>query len=208
MSFEFDFTLEKLKQCVKTNTHTEELYEILNDLLPRYEITTVNRVAGFLAQCSHESRDFTVLEENLNYSAQGLLGIFKKYFVSADIADEYARKPEKIANRVYANRMGNGDEASGDGWKYRGRGAIQLTGRNNYKLFAMCIGKSIEETVEYCKTKKGAIESSCWFWQANGINKACDAGDIKKMTQIINGGTIGLEERTKNYQHALEIFGA
>jgi len=206
MSFEFDFTLEKLKQCVKNNAHTEELYDILVELLPHYEITTVNRVAGFLAQCSHESRDFTTLEENLNYSAQGLLGTFKKYFASADIANEYARKPEKIANRVYANRMGNGDEASGDGWKYRGRGAIQLTGRNNYKLFALYIGKSVDEAVEYCKTKKGAIESSCWFWQVNGINKVCDADDIKKMTQLINGGTLGLAERTHHYKNNKELL--
>lgn len=206
MSFDFDFTLDKLKQCVKTNTHDDDLYDILNELLPHYGITTVNRVAGFLAQCSHESRDFTTLEENLNYSAQGLMATFKKYFPDENTAEHYARQPQKIASRVYANRMGNGDEASGDGWKYRGRGAIQMTGRNNYKLFALYINQEIDSTVAYCETKKGAIEASCWFWQANNLNKECDNDNIEAMTRIINGGTLGLAERTQLYENNKKIL--
>ena len=200
MSFAFEFNYTKLHQCVSTNKNHKELFVVLNEILPKYDITTVYRVAGFLAQCGHESNDFNVLTENLNYGAKGLMTVFKKYFPTQEIADAYARKPEKIANRAYANRMGNGDEASGDGWKYRGRGAIQLTGHNNYAAFAKYIDKTVDETVEYCTTLQGSIESSCWYWKVNDINSACDKNDIKLMTKKINVALQGLPDRNQRFE--------
>jgi len=172
----------------------------------KYEINTKERVAGFLAQCGHESLDFTVLKENLNYGAKGLRGTFGKYFPDDATAAKYERKPEMIANRVYASRMGNGNEASGDGYKYRGRGAIQLTGCSNYTAFAKDIGKTIDETIIYLETLEGAIESACWFWKKNGLNEIADKKDITLMTKRINGGTIGLEDRTKHWNNNLQVL--
>jgi putative chitinase len=200
MTFEFNFESAKLRLCVPQNKEYLKLYDVLNQLLPKYDITTVNRVSGFLAQCCHESLDFTVMQENLNYSTKGLMSVFKKYFPTQEIADEYARKPEKIANRAYANRMGNGNEASGDGWKYRGRGAIQLTGHNNYAAFAKYIDKTADETVDYCSTLSGSIESACWYWKINDINSACDKNDIKMMTKKINVALQGLPDRNQRYE--------
>lgn len=206
MSFEFDFTEAKLKQCLPRNKNISALFESLEKVLPKYEINTPERVAAFLAQCGHESLDFTILQENLNYGAKGLMGIFKKYFPTEDLAKEYERKPEKIANRVYGGRMGNGPEASGDGYLYRGRGAIQLTGKLNYQAFANSIGLTIEDAVHYCETLDGAIESACWFWQKNKLNDVADKKDILLMTKKINGGTIGLEDRKKHYEHNLHVL--
>jgi len=206
MSFEFDFTEEKLQKCLSRNKHIHDLFESLEKVLPKYEITTVERVAAFLAQCGHESADFTVLEENLNYGAKGLLGLFKKYFPNEDLAKQYERKPEKIANRIYANRMGNGPEESGEGYAHRGRGAIQLTGKLNYQAFANSIGLSLEDAITYCGTMDGAIESACWFWQKNKLNAIADKKDVLLMTKKINGGTIGLEDRKKHYEHNVEVL--
>jgi putative chitinase len=206
MSFEFDFTEEKLQKCLSRNKHIHDLFESLEKVLPKYEITTVERVAAFLAQCGHESADFTVLEENLNYGAKGLLGLFKKYFPNEDLAKQYERKPEKIANRIYANRMGNGPEESGEGYAHRGRGAIQLTGKLNYQAFANSIGLSLEDAITYCGTMDGAIESACWFWQKNKLNAVADKKDVLLMTKKINGGTIGLEDRKKHYEHNVEVL--
>jgi putative chitinase len=206
MSFEFDFTEEKLQKCLSRNKHIHDLFESLDKVLPKYEITTVERVAAFLAQCGHESADFTVLEENLNYGAKGLLGLFKKYFPNEDLAKQYERKPEKIANRIYANRMGNGPEESGEGWAHRGRGAIQLTGKLNYQAFANSVGLSLEDAITYCGTMDGAIESACWFWQKNKLNAVADKKDVLLMTKKINGGTIGLEDRKKHYEHNVEVL--
>jgi len=206
MSFEFDFTEEKLKKCLSRNKNPRDLFESLEKILPKYEITTVERVAAFLAQCGHESLDFTVLQENLNYGAKGLLGLFKKYFPNEALAKQYERKPEKIANKIYANRMGNGPEESGDGWAHRGRGAIQLTGKLNYQAFANSIGLTLEDAITYCATMDGAIESACWFWQKNKLNAIADKKDVLAMTKKINGGTIGLEDRKKHYEHNLEVL--
>jgi putative chitinase len=208
MSFDFDFTEEKLQKCLPRNKHIHDLFDSLEKVLPKYEITTVDRVAAFLAQCGHESADFTVLEENLNYGAKGLLGLFKKYFPNEDLAKQYERKPEKIANRIYANRMGNGDEASGDGYAHRGRGAIQLTGKLNYQAFGNSIGLSLEDAITYCGTMDGAIESACWFWQKNKLNAIADKKDVLAMTKKINGGTIGLEDRKKHNEHNVEVLSA
>jgi len=206
MSFAFDFTQEKLAHCAKRNKDIGSLYSTLSRILPRYDITTPERVAAFLAQCGHESVDFTVLKENLNYSAKGLVATWPKRFLNEEAAMPYNRDPEKIANRVYADRMGNGDEASGDGWRYRGRGAIQLTGRDNYSSFAKSINKTLDETVEYLETLSGAVESAAWFWQRNNLNLLADARDIVTMTRRINGGTIGLEDRRNHYEHNLKVL--
>lgn len=185
----------------------DALFATMEEMLPKYEINTAERIAGFLAQCGHESGGFTVRTENLNYSAKALNSIFGKYFAKAGRdAEEYARKPEKIANVVYANRMDNGDTASGDGWRFRGRGYIQLTGRHNYTKFAESIGKDVDDVIEYLDTVEGALESACWFWKTNGLNAIADSGDIVKMTKRINGGTIGLEDRKKHWEHAIELL--
>ena len=208
MSFKFEFTKDKLSHILKKNKEIDEWFGAMEEMLPKYEINTIDRVAGFLAQCAHESLDFTILKENLNYSADALNRVFPKYFERAGRdAQEYHRQPEKIANVVYANRMDNGDTASGDGWRFRGRGVIQLTGRHNYTKFGESIGKSAEEVIPYVETKQGALESACWFWSSNGINRYADAQDIVGMTKRINGGTIGLEDRKHHYSHALEVLG-
>lgn len=178
------------------------------EILPKYEINTPNRVAGFFAQCGHESMNFTVLSENLNYRAETLEKLFSKYFSKAGRnAADYAKQPEKIANVIYASRMANGDTASGDGYRFRGRGVVQLTGRDNYTAFGKTIALSPEQVIDYVQTKKGALESACWYWNSRKINLACDEGDIVKMTKLVNGGTIGLEDRKKHYESALAILG-
>jgi putative chitinase len=211
MSFEFDFTQEQLAQLLPGNQYLDHWYEALCQILPDYEINTPERVAAFLAQCAHESGGFKALKENLNYRAETLRKIFPKYFPTDDIANQYAGLPNKqeaIANRVYANRMGNGDEASGDGFRYCGRGLIQLTGKQNYTKFAESLEIPVEEASEFLATFEGAIQSACWFWESNNLNQYADSGDILTMTKRINGGTIGLEDRKKHYEHALHVFGA
>lgn len=201
-------TKDQVEQLLHGNPDIDEWSSAMSLLFPKYEINTPARIAGFVAQCGHESQNFKTLEENLNYSAEGLNRTFPKYFVKAGRdAQAYHRQPEKIANVVYANRMGNGDTASGEGWKFRGRGVIQLTGKDNYSRFAKYVGKSIDDTIEYLKTKQGALESACWFWKTNGLNEIADSGDIVAMTKRINGGTIGLEDRQKHYTHALAVLG-
>lgn len=206
MSFQFDFTKGHLDEILGRDSG--DLFDAMVEIFPKYDITSVARVAGFLAQCGHESNNFKVLSENLNYSADALNKIFPKYFVKAGRdAQEYHRQPEKIANVIYASRMDNGDTASGDGWRYRGGGFIQLTGKHNYTKFAESIGISAEDATEYVRTTKGALESACWFWSTNNINKYCDDNDIVTMTKRINGGTIGLDDRKKHWIHATEVLG-
>ena len=201
-------TASQLKQMVTGITHVDHWIEAFDQLLPDYEINTPKRVAAFIAQCAHESGNFRFLKENLNYKAESLMKTFPKYFSDRDTANAYAKQPIKIANRVYANRMGNGDEASGDGYKYCGRGLIQLTGKTNYDWFAASLEISSTEASEYLETFEGAAQSACWFWESNNLNVEADAGDIKKMTKKINGGYIGLDDRIKHYEHALHILGA
>jgi putative chitinase len=208
MSFNFDFTAEKLAKCLSRNKSIDTLYEAFNTVLPRYDITTVERVAAFLAQCGHESADFTVLKENLNYSAEGLNKVFPKRFPTVAAAQPYNRNPEKIANKIYADRMGNGPEASGEGYKYRGRGAIQLTGKENYSKFAASLGMDLTAAVTYCETLEGAIESACWFWTTNKLNDIADKNDIVTLTKRINGGTIGLEDRKHHFENNLVTLSA
>ena len=208
MSFTFDFTKQQLKEMIPKNPYVDQWFEAISEILPEYEITTPQRVAAFLAQCAHESGGFVFLKENLNYKAASLRRVFPKYFPDDAIAAQYAGKGEMIANRVYANRMGNGDEASGDGWRYCGRGLIQLTGKNNYTFFAGSLDIPVEEASEYLQTFEGAVQSACFFWEQNKLNQWADTGDILTLTKRINGGTIGLEDRIKHYEHALHIFGA
>jgi putative chitinase len=197
--------LDQLTKIIPTNKEVVAWLEVLNEVLPEYDIDTPARLAGFLAQAAHESGDFRTLEENLNYSAEGLVKTWPKRFDAAT-AKAYARKPEKIANKVYADRMDNGDEASGDGWRFRGRGIKQLTGRDNYTRFGKAVGMTAEKAAEYCATKKGAVESAAWFWKTNNLNRFADAGDIVGLTKAINGGTIGLEDRKKRYANAVAIL--
>jgi len=177
----------------------------INKAIERFEINSTNRIAMFLAQVGHESGGLNHIKENLNYKAEGLTRVFPRYFNDVD-PNDYAHNPEKIANRVYANRMGNGDEDSGDGFKFCGRGLIQLTGRDNYTRFAHDMGMELEAAVEYLGTPEGATMSAGWFWNKNGLNPLADAGDTVHCTKKINGGTIGLEERTALYEEALQLF--
>lgn len=202
-------TLELLKQlCPSTKSATLEKYVYaLNDVTQYYDIDDNNkRLAGFLAQIIHESGGFTATVENLNYSAAGLLKTFPKYFPTMEIAKEYERKPEKIASRVYANRMDNGPESSGDGWKYRGRGLIQLTGKFNYTRFAEGLSIPLDECVAYMETPEGAVSSAGWFWDNNSLNTYCDKDDFVGLTKRINGGTNGLQDRRHHYDLALKLL--
>ena len=206
--FAFEFKKDMAHELLQGNSEWLEWYESMCEILPLWNINTLERVAGFIAQCGHESRNFIVLTENLNYSAAALNKIFPKYFIRAGKnAQDYHRKPEKIANVIYASRMDNGPEDSGDGWKYRGGGILQLTGKYNYSAFAKEVNMTAEQAVDYVRTKKGALDSACWFWDTNGINTYCDNQDIVGMSKRINGGTIGLEDRKKHYIHALDVLG-
>lgn len=205
-----ELTLDQLKQLLPKNPYVDHWYKVLAQLLPDYEINTPQRIAAFVAQCAHESGGFMTLKENLNYKAVTLRKIFPKYFPTDELAQRYASLPNKqeaIANKVYANRMGNGPEESGDGFRFCGRGLIQLTGKQNYSWFAASIGISVEEASEYLQTFEGAAQSACWFWESNNLNSFADSGDIMGMTKRINGGTIGLDDRIKHYRHALEVLG-
>jgi len=181
----------------------------LPDTMVKFEINTPLRLAHFLAQAGHESGNFRLVKENLNYSAKGLNGIFKKYFPTLESALPYERKPEKIANKVYANRMGNGDEASGDGAKHCGRGFIQLTGKTNYQAFFKAIGLSADSDPNLVATQYPLL-SAAWFWNKNGLNKISDQGStdavVTQNTKKVNGGTIGLDDRIKHFKEFFAIL--
>lgn len=200
-------TAEQFHKLFPRNPEPSVWAEAMANVFPVYEINTPQRVAAFLAQCGHESGGWTVFEENLNYSAQGLRKIFGKYFPTDELALAYQRQPQKIANRIYANRMGNGPEESGDGFKYRGRGPIQLTGKSNYTAFAKDMFDDWENVVEnpdwVTYDKDFALMSAIWFWNKNKLNHEADIGDIKTMTRKINGGYIGLEDRIKHYNECI-----
>lgn len=175
----------------------------------RFGIDTPARAAAFLAQVAHECSELNTLTENLNYSAEGLLKVFPKYFTRSNVG-LYARNPQKIGNRVYANRMGNGSEGSGDGYRYRGRGCIMITGRQNYKAYAdsqYCNGDLMGHP-EWLAQMPGALKSAMWYWQKRGLNKYADKGDFEGLTKAINGGYNGLTDRKKYYERARKEFGA
>jgi putative chitinase len=196
--------LEKLKGHIP-----DAVIAMIPDTAAKFQINTPLRLAHFLAQCGHESGGFRVTSENLNYSAKGLNGIFKKYFPTEAAAAAYARNPQKIANKVYANRMANGSEASGDGYKFRGRGYIQLTGRDNYTQFGKAIGEDIASNPDKVSSQY-ALLSAAWFWSKNGLNKLADggAGDtvVTSITKRVNGGTIGLADRIKHFKEYYHLL--
>jgi putative chitinase len=204
---DFILTKEQLAQLIPGNPYVDYWHSAMERCLPDYDINTPQRVAAFMAQCGHESGNFKFLKENLKYRAASLTKVWPKYFPNMDIANQYAGNEEKIANRAYANRMGNGPEESGDGWRFCGRGLIQLTGRNNYQNFADSIETDINDIPAYLATFEGAVQSACWFWETNKLNQWADKGDMLTLTKRINGGTLGLDDRIKHYQHALHVMG-
>lgn len=204
---DFILSQDQLAQIIPGNPYIEHWYKALSEALPDYDINSPQRIASFLAQCGHESGGFTAIKENLNYKAESLVRVWPRYFNTGN-ANDYAHNQEKIANRAYANRMGNGDEASGDGYRFCGRGLIQLTGRSNYQAFADSIQEDINNLPDYLATFEGCVQSACWFWEANNLNQYADNYDLLTMTKKINGGTLGLDDRTARYKKALAIMGA
>ncbi|MCK9576355.1 MAG: glycoside hydrolase family 19 protein [Candidatus Pacearchaeota archaeon] len=190
-------TKEQIKSLsgVTDETALTSIVKGLNDTLTKYEINTPLRICHFLSQVLHESGKFHFIKENLNYSADGLNKTFKKYFPTLESATPYARNQEKIANKVYASRMGNGDEKSGDGFKYKGRGFLQLTGKENYAALAKDTGVDFVNHPELLESYEYASLSAGWFWNKNKLNSIADKDDVLTLTKRINGGTIGLEDR-------------
>jgi putative chitinase len=182
---------------------------MIPDTAAKFAINTPLRLAHFLAQCGHESGGFRATQENLNYSAKGLNGIFRKYFPTEAAAAAYARQPQKIASKVYGNRMGNGNEASGEGYKFRGRGYIQLTGKENYTAFGKAIGEDILSNPDVVSSKY-ALLSAAWFFSKNGLHKMADSGAsdavVTQITKRVNGGTIGLADRIKHFKEYYKLL--
>ena len=185
----------------------EKWADALNAACEKYEITTANRIAGFLSQVGHESNGFQAVVENLNYSSHALMTVngFAGHFTQEE-ADEYQRQPERIANRAYANRNGNGDEASGEGWKYRGHGPIQLTGKDNHAAFFMESGIDVLSHPELLEQPDAGAMSAGWFWNNKHLNSLADAGDVVGMTKKVNGGLNGLDDRQMRYAHVMDYF--
>lgn len=203
-------TIEQIKKIAPgaPDKAAGEFVDTFNKWGEKFGIATPLRAAHFISQCVHECAELKAFEENLNYSEKGLLKVFPKYF-NAATAKQYARKPEKIANRVYANRMGNGNEASGDGWKYKGRGAIGLTGRSNYLAYStsgFCVGDLMAHP-EWLAKSPGCYKSAMWFWWKNGLNAIADTGDVNAVTRRVNGGYNGIDSRKKYLARAKEILG-
>ena len=196
--------LDKLKGHIP-----DAVIAMIPDTAAKFQINTPLRLAHFLAQCGHESGGFRATQENLNYSAKGLAGIFKKYFPTEAAAAPYARQPQKIASKVYGGRMGNGAEASGEGYKFRGRGYIQLTGKENYTAFGKSIGEDIISNPDVVASKY-ALLSAAWFFNKNGLHKMADEGAsdivVTKITKRVNGGTIGLPDRIKHFKEYYHLL--
>jgi putative chitinase len=196
--------LDKLKGHIP-----DAVIAMIPDTAAKFGINTPLRLAHFLAQCGHESGGFRLTQENLNYSAKGLNGIFKKYFPTEASASPYNRNPQKIANKVYSNRMGNGTEASGDGYKFRGRGYIQLTGKDNYTAFGKSIGVDMTVNPDLVASQY-ALLSAAWFFTKNGLHKMADGGAtdqvVTSITKRVNGGTIGLTDRIKHFKEYYHLL--
>jgi putative chitinase len=207
MSFQFDFTVEKFQQIV-SNNHSADWYAAIYATLPLYNIDTQQRVAAFLSQTCVESNDYNLLVENLNYTAEQLLRVWPYYFKTADQANAYAHQPEKIANYVYSNRLGNGTESSGDGWKYRGRGIIQITGKNNYLAESKTLfgDTRLLTQPELLTTYDIAVKSACIFWNSKNLNDYADQGDTEQITYLINGGYTDLQQRKDKYDLAMAVL--
>jgi putative chitinase len=206
-------TVDQLRAMIPTNKEVGEWCAALNEMLPKYGITTDKRIAGFISQCAHESMDFRVLQENLNYKEATLLKVFPRYFgPGKENAAEYAGKPEKIANYVYMDKHRSkggalGNVKDGDGWLFSGKGLKQVTGRANTTAFGKTVGMTAEEAAAYLLTKKGALESALWFWGSRNLNEVADTGDQVRLTKIINGGDIGLADRQARYARAMAALG-
>jgi putative chitinase len=208
-------TEAQLAVMIPTNKEVGEWCAALNEMLPKYGITTDKRIAGFIAQCAHESMDFRVLEEALSYKTETLLKVFPRYFgPGKENPDEYARNPQKLANYVYMDKNRSkggalGNVKENDGWAMRGKGLKQVTGRANHEAFGKTVGMTAEQAAEYLLTKKGALESALWFWGSRNLNEVADAdtGDQVRLTKIINGGDIGLADRQARYAKAMAALG-
>ena len=204
-------TVDQLRAMIPSNKEVEEWCEELNKALPKYDITTDERIAGFVSQCAHESMDFTAMSENLNYREETLNKVFPRYFGPGKRnAAEYAKNPEKIANYVYMDEFRSsklGNTQPGDGWRFRGRGLKQLTGRDNYTRFAKDYGMTAEEAAAWVETKEGALASALWFWKTNNLNPIADTGNVAALTKKINGGDIGLADRQARYAKAMAALG-
>jgi putative chitinase len=207
-----NITEEQLAAMLPTNKEIPEWCKVLNSTLPKYEINNARRIAAFTTQCAHESRDFTVLQENLNYSKEALERVFPRYFGPGKRdAAEYARNPEKIANYVYMDEHRSktgalGNTKPGDGWLFSGKGLKQVTGRANTEAFGKTVGMTAEEAAAYLLTKEGALKSALWFWDSRNLNEVADTGDVVRMTKIINGGEIGLADRQHRYNVAMQAL--
>jgi len=201
-------TQEQLQACLPSNRNINDWYDIVVDYFDKYEINTPERQAAFLSQCGHESADFRLVEENLNYGAKGLRATFPRYFPTDALANSYQRQPEKIANHVYANRMGNGNEASGDGWKYHGRGVLQITGKNNYSKCSQDVfgDDRLVDQPELLIEHDGAMASACWYWNIHNCNAVADTEDTATLTRIINGGENGLDDRERRYNMCILVL--
>lgn len=197
---------DQLKQILPSCKDPETWAFELSVVLPNYDISSKERIASFLSQVGHESADLNIIQENLNYSAQGLRKVFPKYFPDDRIAASYARQPVWIASRVYANRMGNGGEQSREGWKYRGRGVLQVTGKNNYARCSDYLfgDERLIDDPDLLLDPNNALLSACWFWDVNNLNDY--ANDVNRTTKIVNGGFNGLKHRQEIYNRAMEIL--
>jgi putative chitinase len=204
-------TVDQLRAMIPSNKEVEAWCDELNKALPKYDITTDQRIAGFISQCAHESMDFTAMSENLNYREETLLKVFPRYFGPGKRnAAEYAKNPEKIANYVYMDEFRTsklGNVQPGDGWRFRGRGLKQLTGRDNYTRFAKDYDMTAEEAAVWVETKEGALASALWFWNTNKLNAVADTGNVAALTKKINGGDIGLADRQARYAKAMAALG-
>lgn len=204
-------SLNEFKRMCPTNRNPEKWVDAFNTVLPKYGITRGKRLAMFITQCGHESSSFNIMQENLNYSKDGLRSKFSKYFPDENSAFANARQPIRIANIVYANRMGNGGFASGDGWKYRGKGPIQITGKNNHRLASKFIfgdENVLVDNPDLLLQEDVGLAAACWFWVSNNLNTHSDNGDVVRATRVINGGTNGLADRQARYALAMQVLGA
>lgn len=193
-------------RCIATPEMADKWVDALNETCERFAIDSPFRIAGFLSNTAHESGGFKFVKENLNYSVASLMRVWPSRFPTVEVAQRYAMQPEKIANRAYADRMGNGDEASGDGAKFLGRGLIQLTGKNNYVAYSMACDNEALQKPEIVEQPKYAAESAGWFWNVNKLNALADAQDVGGMCRRINGGYNGLDDRQMKYSQIMAYF--
>ena len=203
-----ELTIDILKECLPDAkaANLEKFVEGLNETFEHFDISTPERMAMFIAQTAHESANFSAVQENLNYSATALMTYWPARFKG--VADKYARKPELIANRAYCDRMGNGNEASGEGWTFHGRGLIQLTGKDNYTHCGKALELDLINDPDQVAENPVAVLSAGWFWDTRKLNQWADKGNVEKVTKLINGGKIGLPDRIKHYNHILEVLQA